>query len=271
MKLRKVKPDKIKVPEVRVNARFDDETWQQFQSSIKEIGAVAPVICCEVDEELVLVDGLHRLAEAQRNGAATVDVAVIEGDMVDVLTKNLFLDHMRGTTPPSEMVNVIEVLWKEYGLDSEKIAAKTGMTRDYVEKLQLISELTPLCRVALDEGRIKVGHAEALTKIKDSVRQEMVLAQLELYRWPVKELEKYIKDVLELVAYKQEKEAVGEERLQAKVKCIYCGQEYDPSEVAAPITCRYCSGIMFASIAQARAETENRQSTFPTGDPPLNE
>jgi len=259
VKLRKVKPDQIKVPEVRVTARFDDETWAQFQASIKEIGAVAPIICCLVDEEFVLVDGLHRLVEAQRSGAATVDVAVIDGDMVDVLTKNLFLDHMRGKTPISEMVSVIEALWKEYSLDSEQIAAKTGMTRDYVEKLQLISELTPLCREALDGGRIGVGHAVALTKLKDPVRQETVLHQLELYRWPVKELEKYIKDVLELLAYKEEKEAAPEPRPPVMVKCVYCGEAYDPSEIMAPVTCHYCSGIMFASIAQARAEAAPSQ------------
>ena len=254
MKLRKVKPDKIKVPEVRVTARFDEETWQQFQSSIKELGAVAPIICCEVDQELTLVDGLHRLVEAQKNGVTTVDVAIIEGDMVDVLTKNLFLDHMRGKTPVSEMVNVIEVLWKEYKLDSEKIAERTGMTRDYVEKLQLISELTPACREALDQGRIGVGHASALTKIKDLIRQEMVLHQQELYRWRVGELEEYIKEVLKLVAFKEEKRVEVEERPPVKIRCTYCGQEYDIAEIASVMTCRYCSGIMFASIAQARSE-----------------
>ncbi|MBA7560960.1 hypothetical protein ES708_02594 [subsurface metagenome] len=242
MKLRKVEPASIQIPEVRVTARFDDEIWAEFQNSIKEIGAIAPIICCLVGEELVLVDGLHRLVEAQRNGTQMVDVAVVEGDMVDVLTKNLFLDHMRGRTPVSEMVNVIESLWKEYGLDSEKIAERTGMTRDYVEKLQLLSELTPLCREALDEGRIGVGHAEALTKIKDPVRQETVLAQQLLYQWPIKELVSYIKDVLELVESQPEREAAKEARGPVKVKCSYCGEEYDPAELAAPVTCRYCSG-----------------------------
>jgi len=254
MKLRKVKPDLIKVPEVRVTARFDEETWAQFQASIKEIGAVAPIICCLVEEELVLVDGLHRLVEAQKNGATTVDVAVIDGDMVDVLTKNLFLDHMRGKTPPSEMVNVIEALWKEYQLDSEQIAAKTGMTRDYVEKLQLISELTPLCREALDQGEIGIGQASALTKIKDPGRQEMVLAQIPHFRFTVKGLEDYIKEVEELAAYKEGRKLEKEVRPPVKVLCAYCGVEYDPSEVACPVTCRYCSGIMFASIVQARSE-----------------
>ncbi len=171
MKLRRVNPDVIKVPEVRVTARFDPEMWELFQGSIKAMGAIAPIICCEVEGDLVLVDGLHRLVEVRNNGEQKIDVAVIEGDMVDVLTKNIFLDHLRGKTPVSEMVRVIEVLWKEYKLDSEQIAARTGLQREYVEKLQLISELTPLCRKELDEGRIGVGHAAALAKIKDPGRQ----------------------------------------------------------------------------------------------------
>jgi len=254
MKLRRVKPDKIKVPETRVTARFDDETWEQFQSSIKEIGAVAPVICCEVEDELILVDGLHRLVEAQKSGATHIDVAIIPGDMVDVLTKNLFLDHMRGKTPPSEMVNVIEVLWKEFNLDSEQIAAKTGMTRDYVEKLQLISQLTPACREALDQGRIVIGHAAALTKIKDPVRQETVLRQQELYHWTVKELEGYIRDVEAIVKEREEAPAPTEPRPPLKLRCAFCGEYYDITEVANPTTCRYCSGTLFAAIATARAE-----------------
>ncbi|MBA7648701.1 hypothetical protein ES703_56489 [subsurface metagenome] len=123
-----------------------------------------------MEGELVLCDGLHRLVEAKDNGSEYIMAAVLTGDMADVLTKNIFLDHLRGKTPPSEMVTVIEVLWKELDLDSEKIAERTGLTRDYVEKLQKLSKLTPLIRGALDEGRIGVGHASALTKIQDPAR-----------------------------------------------------------------------------------------------------
>lgn len=260
MKLRRVHPDKIKVPEVRVTARFDEETWEQFQSSIRGMGAVAPVICCEIEGELVLVDGLHRVVEARNSGQTSINVAVIEGDMVDVLTKNLLLDHLRGKTPVSEMVTVVRVLWKEYGLDSEKIAAKTNITRDYVEKLQVISELTPAVLKALDEGRIGVGHAFALTKLKDPVQQETVLHQQELYHWTVKALEEYIREVLRLVAEAETAPPTPEEKPPFKVKCTYCKREFDPSEVAAPITCQECSGIMFTSIAQARREWEQAEA-----------
>lgn len=256
MKLRKIKPDKIMIPEVRVTAQFDKEIWEQFRSSIKEVGQIAPIICCLVDSQFVLVDGLHRLVEAKKAGAEYVDVAVIDGDMVDVLTKNIFLDHLRGKTPVSEMVNVIEVLWKEYGLDSEKIAQKTGMTRDYVEKLQLISELTPACRKALDEERIKVGHAVALTRVKDPVRQETVLGQLLLYNWTVKDLEAYIKDVLELVVKREEEILTEAPPVPFLLECKFCHGKFDISQIANPNICTECAGVMLTSITQARREFE---------------
>jgi ParB/RepB/Spo0J family partition protein len=256
MKLRQVSPDKIRIPEVRVTARFDPETWQQFQQSMDKVGSIAPIICCEVEGELVLVDGLHRLIEAKRTGRTPIDVAVVPGDMVDVLTKNIFLDHLRGKTPVSEMVKVIETLWKEYDLNSEQIAEKTGMTRDYVEKLQRIAELTPYCRAALDEDRIKVGHAVELARIKDPVRQETILGQLELYHWTVKDLHDFVDQVLAMLEPKEEKPGETPAREPVKVKCTYCGGEYDVSQVAAPITCQICSGIMFSAVAAARAEVE---------------
>jgi len=262
MRLRKVKPSEIMVPEVRVTARFDDDTLIQFKKSIADAGQVAPIICSLIDGQFVLVDGLHRLNEALANKRESIDVAVIEGDMVDVLCKNIYLDHLRGKTPVSEMVNVIETLWKEYQLDSEKIAEKTGMSRDYIEKLQSISQLTPLIRAALDDEKVKVGHAYALTKLKDPIKQEMVFHQLMLYHWTVKELEQYIEDVLKIVEEQAASSSQQAERPPAKIKCAFCGGEFSPFEIANPNTCRACSGIMFASMVQAQREVaEDKSST----------
>jgi len=45
MKLRKVDPHQIKVPEVRVTAQFDEELYAQFKESIKAVGQITPPIC----------------------------------------------------------------------------------------------------------------------------------------------------------------------------------------------------------------------------------
>lgn len=256
MKLRKVDPKSIMVPEVRVTARFDEEKLAMFRESIKTTGQVAPIICVVVDGVLVLVDGQHRLNEAIANKVPTVDVVVTDGDMVDVLTKNIFVDHLRGKTPVSEMRKVIEALFKEYNIGIEDIVKKTGLTQDYVEKLLLISELTPMCLEALDQERIGVGHASALTKVKDPARQEMILNQLMTYHWTVKALEEYIKEVETLVANKVEPPPVTGPQVSPTVRCRFCGNEYDPAQVASVIVCQSCSGIMYEAIALARREAE---------------
>jgi len=266
MELRRVKIDQIKVPEVRVTARFDPELWEQFQESMKQVGQISPIVCYEVKGELILVDGLHRLVESKNQGEEEIYVAVMPGDEVDVLTKNIFLDHLRGKTPVTDMIKVIRVLWKDYGLDSEKIAEKTGLTRDYVEKLQKISELTPMCLEALDEGRIGVGHAFALTKVKDPARQEMILGQQLLYNWKVKELEDYIKEVEAIVQAQAEAPAEERPREPIKLECFYCHGKFDPEQVANPTTCRECSSMMLLSIAEARRQVEQEQAPPEKGE-----
>jgi ParB-like chromosome segregation protein Spo0J len=259
MKLRRVPPDSIKVPEHRVTARFDPEEYEQFKSSIKEVGAIAPVICIEIDNELVLVDGLHRVIEARNAGEKVINVAVMPGDEVDVYTKNLFLDHMRGKPPISEMVNLIEFLTKDLKLDSETIAAKTGYNRDYIEKLQRLGELTPACRAALDEGKIKVGQASELLRIGDPITQETVMHQCELYGWTVPVLKDYIADVLEIQRQKEEEPPPGEPPGPILLECDFCHQKYPLGEIANPKTCRGCAGIMYAAIATAAAEAKAAQ------------
>lgn len=249
--LKNVDPNTIVVPEVRVTARFDEESLRQFQESVKNAGIDEPIRCFEIDGQLVLSDGLHRLTEALKN-KFKVNVYVIPGTMQDALIDNLKSGHLRGKHPVSEMVKVIEALWKEYHLDSEAIAKKTGMTRDYVENLQLISQLTPLCRESLDEGKIKVGHALALTRLKDPVKQETVLYQIIQYGITVKDAGALVTEVLNLGQLPPGPAAPPAPPSPIKIRCAYCGDEFVLADIANPNTCKGCSYVLAQSIAEAR-------------------
>lgn len=256
MKLRRVKIEDIKVPEVRVTARMDEETSQQFQESVKAVGIDEPPKCYEVDGVLYLSDGLHRLNEAKKLGATYVEAYVRAGTMEDVLCNNLMSGHLRGTHPVSEMVRSIAYLWKTSGFDSIKIAEKTGLTRDYVEKLQRLSELTPLIQESIEEKWLGVGRAFCLTKIRDPILQESVFHQLKLGRWPVADVAKYVDDVLGLVNQRLEVSLTTAPAAPVKVRCFYCGAEGLPGVITNPNTCQACQLSMLQIIAQARAELE---------------
>ncbi len=260
MRLKRVNPNKIMVPEVRVTARMDEEKTEQFRASVKTTGIDEPIKVFEVEGELILSDGLHRLMEAKRLNLPMVDVYVREGTMVDVLCNNLMSGHLRGTHPVSEMVRSIEELWKEYKMDSEQIAAKTGMTREYVENLQLISELTPMGRKALDEGDLKeVGKALQLIRLKDPVMQETVLGQLLLYHWTIKELKEYVDTVLALsdINPKTPPAVPPEPYL---IECHFCHGSLPINQVANPAMCTECAGILLMSLSAANAQIKEGQT-----------
>jgi len=254
MKLRKVDPKKIHVPEVRVTAQMDEDTARQFEASVQAVGVDDPIKVYEVEGELWLSDGLHRLQQAIRLGMPTVDAYVKEGTKVDVLCNNLMSGHMRGKHPLSGMVKVIEELWMVHRLGPEEIVKRTGMTRDHVEDIMLISQLTPMVRAAVDDSALNFSQAKALTRIKDPVAQETVYGQWQLARWPARELNEFITDVLRLREAPPPGPPPAPPPPPAPLKCFYCGGGYDVSQLHNPNTCLSCSGILVAANAQARAE-----------------
>ena len=268
MKLIKVKPSQVKVPELRVRARFDQEIWQQFQNSVEEAGIVSPVVVCQIGEDLVLVDGEHRLQEAVSQGIPAVDAVVFEGDMVDVLTKNLFLDHTRGKTPVSEMVKVIGALYTEYGLDSDKIRERTGLTRDYIEKLIRISQASPSVQQALDEGVIGVGHAFELARLPFAIQQEEIIAKHQVWRFTVKELHDQIDQVLheiESIAEEGPPTVVSGPRPIATYHCEGCKDEVDPRYLRPVMLCPDCFGVVW-KLAQVKPAKEEEKVEVGGGD-----
>ena len=245
MKLRRVNPHSIKVPEVRVTAHFDEELRERFGESIKAIGQLSPPLVYEVGEELVLCDGLHRLEEAIANGESTVEVAVLPGDMMDVLTKNLVVDHLRGKPYVSEMVTVFRVLYQDYNLDPDQISEKTGYPRNYIEKLLKIGEASSVVQEALDQGWIGVGHAFEISRLPYAVQQEEVIAKQRVYGFRVVDLKELVDNTLREM--EQLKTAPPSEKppgVTRKVEyaCEGCHEVIEPRYLRPVMLCPECFG-----------------------------
>ncbi len=260
MKLRKLLITDIIVPEVRVTARMDEDTAKAFADSVAAIGVDEPVKVYQVEDKFYLSDGLHRLQEAKKAGATTIDAIVKAGTYEDVICNNLQSGHLRGKHPVSEMIKSIAYLWKEKGYDSIKIHEKTGLTQDYIEKLQKISRLTPLILAGLDEGLIGVGQAFQFTRIADPIQQESVYHTVKQYRFKGAELEGFIDDVIKMSVPQAVVGTAIPSTEPVLVRCEYCGAEGRPGEIANPNTCAPCSMAMRQSIAMARVELESERA-----------
>ncbi len=254
MKLRTVDPKSIKVPEIRVRARFDEEGLKLFQETIKAIGQIAPIICFEVGEDLVLSDGEHRLKEAIANGESGIKVVVLPGDMIDVMTKNIMLDHARGKTPVSDMVVVIKSLTQDYNLDSDQISEKTGMPRAYIEKLWKIAEASPVVQQALDEGWLSVGAAFEISRLPHPVQQEEFIAKQQVYKFKVPDIKELVDATLvemQNIAKQGPPAVVTEPRPEVKYSCEGCKKETEQRYLRPAILCPDCFGAVW-KLAKAR-------------------
>ena len=192
------------------------------------------------------------------SGIPVVDAVVFEGTMVDVLTKNLFLDHMRGKTPVSEMVKLIGALYTEYKLDPDQIKEKTGLTRDYIEKLIKISNASLSVQQALDEGVIGIGHAFELCRLPYANIQEEIIAKHQVWRFTVKELHDQIDQVLgemNKLADEPPIEVPGAQRPPPTYHCEGCKGEVEPRYLRPVMLCPDCFGGVWR-LAKAAATVE---------------
>ena len=196
MKLRQIPVDQVQVPQVRVTAVYDEEQKQLLRESLKAMGTVQPIILVQNEHGFEVVDGLHRLEEARARGEKTISAVVYEGGPQDTLLMNLVLNRVRGKAKASEMVGVIKALWQDHGLDSDTIATKTGLTRDYIEKLQRISQASPGVQEALDREIIGVGAAYELARLPRPAQQEELVAKYQIWRFKLSELHQFVNEIL---------------------------------------------------------------------------
>lgn len=253
MKLMWLDPKSIKVPEIRVTAQFDDELLAQFKDSLDAIGQIAPIIVYQVGEDHVLCDGKHRLDEALAKGSTKIQAVVIPGDMVDVLTRNIVVDQLRGKTSVTEMVKVIKVLSQDYGLDPDQIASKTYKNRDYVEKLIKIAQASPVVLEAVDRGVIGIGIAYELSRLPHPIQQEEVIAKHQVYNYSVKDVKDLVEQTLEFMRAPEEKlppATLGKPPAPRVYKCEGCKNDTDPRYLRPVMLCPDCFGVVW-KLAQA--------------------
>jgi len=252
-----VHPGTLKVPDVRITSDLDEETDTLLFESIKKEGVKTPIQCSLIGEDLVIVDGFHRAAYAQKAGIKRVPVFIMDGGEDQNLLDNLILNRLRGKTKPSEMVKVIEELDKKHGLGAKEISEKTGLSLGYIRKLMLVSRTSIGVREALDQGRINVTQAFELARLEDHDVQERVLYMYKQYEWNTNRLREQVSAVIEELQKPPQEQVPIEQVEPPKIQCSVCGGGFDVLEVSNPTICKGCWGMFISLVKQAEARLES--------------
>jgi ParB/RepB/Spo0J family partition protein len=252
-----LKPTQIKIPDVRVTSSWDPELLTMFRDSIKSMGIVEPIVVVLQKNEFWLVDGLHRLQEAQLQNLPKIQVVAIPGSLQDVYLKNLMLNRMRGKTKISEMVLVIKHLETEFKMDMDTIARQTGLKRDYVEKMMVIGRVHPDVLKDLDSERIHLGHAEQLGRIDDTDVQLRLLAQVKQFDINVSDFKDIVEQTVRLLDDRKANPTPGPTTRglpPSTIECHFCELQRPIKQVKGFNVCQDCFAIAYDAIKKAKAQ-----------------
>ena len=170
-------PGKIQViPVDRVDVlnprERNGKVFDEIVDNIKTIGLKKPITVTPRtgqggEERYLLVCGEGRLKAFKSLGEATIPALVIEVSDEDAFIMSLAENIARRQCRPLELLAGIEAL-RDKGYDKKIIAAKTGLTLEYVNGiLTLLQHGEERLLVAVEKGRIPLNAALAIVGAGD--------------------------------------------------------------------------------------------------------
>lgn len=250
---KKIETHLIKIPPVRVTQVMKKDIQECFDESMKESGQISDIIVVKDGPNFWLSDGLHRLEAARRNNQELVECKVYEGTLLDAMLKNLATT-LQGRPKASDVVRLVKELQSDgYGLTLEEIQTKTGYKRDYIERMIAIGTTHREVQKALDLDVIGVGHAFAISKIKDHDVQVRLLAQTTQFDLTIEDLEDVVSQTVEILREKAAKRIPDESPGGAPIptaKCHFCDQEHPIQKVTGVNACMACYGLAWSYLQE---------------------
>jgi ParB/RepB/Spo0J family partition protein len=143
------------------------EAEQVMQRSLQRYGQLSPVVVCEVEGRLMLVDGFKRHAAARQiPRMETLWSRCLEADTSTAKAAVYTLNATRGPVQALEEAWIVHALVREDGLSQPAVAALLGRHKSWVcRRLALLEKLSDAVREELALGLISASMSRQLTRL----------------------------------------------------------------------------------------------------------
>ena len=165
--IREIKLDEIRSNPYQPRKVFDDESLQELASSIKEHGVVQPVIVKKSIKGYELVAGERRTRACRLAGLKTVPAVVKDFNDQEMMEIALIENIQRENLNPIEEANAYLNILNSTNMTQEELAKKFGKSRSYITNLLGLLKLPESTKKLVEEQKISMGHARALSKLED--------------------------------------------------------------------------------------------------------
>lgn len=272
-----VEVDRIAVPRERVTSVWDPELEEEFLESIRTKGILKPLDLMEVDGNLWLVDGLHRLVAAEKLNLKKVPAIIRKGSIEDLLITNIIVNRQRGKSNPAQEAECLAFLVHKRGFPLENAAKQLGLSLSWAKKLLRIAELPEEVKDYIKQGKIPITGAFHLTNLPSATEQISVARDAALYGYNAYQIKARVAQILNPDTEPEPGQytftANGKPH-KIPIRCEFCGKELPETGRHYRWLCAECEELLYdlyrgyIKALQQQTQQPPTQTPNPTGTPP---
>ncbi|MEM0010360.1 MAG: ParB/RepB/Spo0J family partition protein [Candidatus Bathyarchaeia archaeon] len=258
-----VEIDKIKIPDIRVHSYFEKPEHDALKESMKEYGQRVPILLYDVDGELWLSDGYHRLEVAKELGWKTVKAIIRKGDKTMVDIDNLITAAIRGRNNPALFAKVVKKLKDEHGLSWKEISKKVGYSPVEVKKYYDLNELPQEVLDMVASGKLSISKALLLLQLPDPRAQVQAAEDIVKYGYneaAAKEMIKYYLEAFSEAPVQPSRPVLVKPDWESTIHCEICDNPMLEKHTYHWI-CDECWEAIRNAIEAGKSESESKPKT----------
>ncbi len=188
-----IEVDKIQPNPFQPRKHFDENALNELAESIRINGVLQPVIVKKIIDGYMLVTGERRCKASTIAGFKTVPAIVRDYNnqyLAELaLLENIQREDLTIVEEAQAYQNAIESL----NLTHLELSQKIGKSRSYVSNTLGILSLPPSIMDEINQGNISMGHARALSKLKDVNRIKTITSMIIEHKLTVRDIESLVK------------------------------------------------------------------------------
>ena len=175
---------------------FDEKSLSELAESIKTYGIIQPLVVVKRNNRYLIVAGERRFRAAKIAGIKEVPVVVKEMTDQEIREVALVENLQRENLNPLESAKAIQELINKHNLTQEQIADKIGKSRPLIANTLRLLTLCPEVIKLIENNKLSAGHARTLVVVENPEIQLQIAELAIKANLSVRELEKYVKEIL---------------------------------------------------------------------------
>ncbi len=206
----------IKLKDLRPNPYqprkvFDEDALEELAESIKLHGVFQPIIVKESIKGFEIVAGERRFRASKIAGLETIPAVVRDFSDQLMMEIGLLENLQREDLTAIEEAKAYSAMLDKLKITQQELSKRVGKSRSHITNILGLLKLPELVQEFVMEGKIDMGHARVLSKLKDEEQVKNLAEQIIEEGLSVRQVEEIAKGIDRVAPQKQVKPPKSQE------------------------------------------------------------